>query len=119
MIKKITVKAILHILTNALAIYAAVRFIDGISMEINMPNLLLSGALLGVVNVLIKPVLVLFSLPFIILTFGLFTLIINISLLFFVSFLLPSFAIEGFWAAFWGVVIISLVNYLLSYFIEE
>jgi putative membrane protein len=117
--KKLLVKASLHILINALAIFAAVHFIEGIKMEINLANLLTAGFLLGLVNVLIKPVLVLFSLPFIILTFGFFTVIINISLLFLVSFLLPSFAIEGFWAAFWGVIIISLVNYLLSYFIED
>ncbi|MFO7807436.1 MAG: phage holin family protein [Candidatus Moraniibacteriota bacterium] len=117
--KKLLVKASLHVLINALAIYAAVRFIEGVEMEITLSNLLLGGFLLGVVNVLIRPVLVLFSLPFIILTFGLFTVIINISLLFLVSFILPSFIIEGFWPAFWGVIVISLVNYLLSYFIED
>ncbi|MDZ7612052.1 MAG: phage holin family protein [Candidatus Moranbacteria bacterium] len=117
--KKLPAKAFFHVLINALAIYAAVRFIDGITMEITLTNLLLAGALLGLVNVLLRPILVLFSLPFIILTFGLFTVIINISLLFLVSFLFPSFAIEGFWAALWGVIVISLVNYLLSYLIEN
>jgi putative membrane protein len=105
-----------RIIINAIAIYAAVQLVNGIELEINFMNLVIAGLLLGIINTFIKPVVTLLSLPFVLLTFGLFTIIINVALLFFMSFLIPSFQISSFWAGFLGVIIISLVNYILSKF---
>ncbi len=105
-----------RIIINAIAIYTAVQLVSGISLEINFINLVLVGLLLGIINTFIKPILTLLSLPFVLLTFGLFTIIINIALLFLMSYLIPSFEVDSFGAGLLGVIIISLVNYILSKF---
>lgn len=109
-------KILSGVIINAIAIYAAVQIVDGISLKITFLNLILAGLLLGIINTFIKPVLTLLSLPFVLLTFGLFTIIINVALLFLMAYLIPSFEIAGFWAGLFGVIIISLVNYILSTF---
>lgn len=112
-------KIIILVLSNALALFVATKIISGIQIEPSLMNYLVAGALLGIVNTFIRPVIKFFSFPFIILTLGIFTIVINIVLLFFVSFLLPTFSIEGIGAAFWGVFIISIVNYLISIFTDN
>ncbi|MDD3607615.1 MAG: phage holin family protein [Candidatus Moranbacteria bacterium] len=107
------------ILTNAVAIFVAVKLVDGINLQLTFSNLLKAGLVLGLINASIKPIVKLFSLPFIILTFGLFTLVINTVLLLFASYLLPSFSIDGFWPALLGVIVISAVNYLISLFVKD
>lgn len=109
-------KILSGVIINAIAIYAAVQLVDGISLKITFVNLVLAGLLLGIINTFIKPVLTLLSLPFVLLTFGLFTIIINVALLFLMAYLIPSFEIAGFWDGLFGVIIISLVNYILSTF---
>jgi putative membrane protein len=75
--------------------------------------------LLALLNALVRPVLYLLSLPFIILTLGLFMVVINALLLQLVSFLVKGFVVEGFWPAFWGAVLISVVSSILNLFISE
>lgn len=116
---KILGKLIILVISNALAVFVATRFVSGITIEPTLLHFIEAGAVLGLVNTFIKPIIKFFSFPFIILTLGLFTIVINIILLFFVSFILPSFAIETISAAFWGVVLISLVNYLISIIIDN
>ncbi|MCK5080938.1 MAG: phage holin family protein [Candidatus Moranbacteria bacterium] len=105
-----------RIIINAIAVYAAVQLVEGIDLEINFYNLVIAGLLLGIINTFIKPVLTVLSFPFVLLTFGLFTIIINVGLLFLMARLIPSFEIASFWSGLLGVFIISLVNYLLSKF---
>ena len=106
-------RIILHIVANALAIIIANRFVPGFAFFGDSMDLLIASAVLGIVNSLIKPVLKFLAFPIIILTLGLFSVIINIALLYFVSYLLPSIQIDGFWAALWTVLIISLTNGLI------
>lgn len=75
--------------------------------------------LLALLNALVRPVLYLLSLPFIILTLGLFMVVINALLIQLVSFLVKGFVVEGFWPAFWGAVLISAVSSILNLFISE
>ncbi len=108
------IKIFSRIIINAIAVYAAVQLVTGIELTINFYNLVLAGALLGVINTLVKPVITLLALPFVLLTFGLFTVIINVGLLFLMAHFIPSFEIANFWSGLMGILIISLVNYLLS-----
>ncbi|MDA3815368.1 MAG: phage holin family protein [Patescibacteria group bacterium] len=112
-------KIAILIFSNSLAIFVAAKIVDGIEIETSWKNYLIAGALLGIVNTFIRPVIKLLSLPFIIITLGFFTIVINVALLFIVSFIIPTFNIEGIFAAFWGVLIISIVNYLISIFIDN
>jgi putative membrane protein len=71
--------------------------------------------LLGILNAVLRPLLLLIALPLLILSLGLFYFFINALLLWFVGSLLrPHFYVEGFWAAFWGALVISLVSTLLN-----
>lgn len=116
---KFLTKIIISILSNALAIFLAAKFIDGINVDMTLSNLVVAGALLGFVNTFVRPLIKLLSFPIILLTLGIFVVIINIAMLFLVSYLLPGFSIESVWAAFWGVVIVSLVNYVIASIIND
>jgi putative membrane protein len=80
---------------------------------------LLAAAVLGVLNVLLRPVLILLTLPINILTLGLFTFLINAFLLKMTSGVIPGFDVTGFWSAVLGALVISLVNWLLGRFISD
>lgn len=114
-LKKVT----FHIVSNALAIYAAAWLVSGISFEVSFLNLLKAGVLLGLVNAIVKPIVKLFSLPLIFLTLGTFVVIINVGLLYFVASAFDFFTINSFWAALWGVLIISIVNYIIAVFSDK
>jgi len=100
-------------LTNTVAVMVAANLIKGI--ECKTPSgLLVASLLLGILNALLRPLLVLLSLPLVIFTLGLFTLVINALLLYFVGSLVKSFVVADFWAAFWGALIISFVSLILN-----
>lgn len=79
-------------------------------------DLAVATLILGLLNSFLRPLLMLLSLPLLIFTLGLFTLVINALLLLLVSALLgrEHFSVDGFWTAFWGAVIISIVSLLLN-----
>lgn len=78
-----------------------------------------AAAVLGILNTLFRPILLLITLPINIVTFGLFTFVINALLLKMASGVVSGFHVYGFWSAVFGSLIISLVNYLLHSFINE
>ena len=101
---------------NTLAVLVAVYMVPGIRFKeesLWMP--FVTSLVLGILNAFIRPILMLFSLPLLIFTLGLFRLVINALLLYFVSFLLGRFfEVKDFWAAFWGALVISIVSLLLN-----
>jgi putative membrane protein len=100
-------------LINSVAVMVAANLIKGIEYQ-TLSGLLVASLLLGIFNALLRPLLVLLSLPLVIFTLGLFTLVINALLLYFVGSLLKSFVVADFWAAFWGSLIISFVSLILN-----
>jgi putative membrane protein len=116
-------KLLLRLLINAAALWVAVRFVSGISFDGN-PVLLLGVALVfGVINTIVKPIVTLFSLPAVLLTLGLFLLVINALMLWFtgwLSFRLGlGFHVDGFGSAFLGAIVVSLVAWVLSLFLSD
>ena len=78
-------------------------------------DLAIASLILGILNAVLKPLLMRFALPLLLLTLGLFTLVINALLLYVVGLLLrPHFSVESFSAAFWGALIISVVSLILN-----
>ena len=81
------------------------------------------GAILGVVNATIKPIVQLLSLPLTILTLGLFALVVNGLLFWLVSAISSGlgapFHVDGFWAGFWGAIVVSIVSWLLSVLVPD
>src|SRR6266850_1386110 len=100
-------------LVNTVAVMVAANVIRGIGFD-TLSGLLVASLLLGIFNALLRPLLVLLSLPLVIFTLGLFTLVINALLLYFVGQLVKSFHVTDFWAAFWGSLIISFVSLILN-----
>lgn len=96
-----------------LSIFLAAYWIDGIQVG-GFHIALFAAAVLGVLNALLRPVLILLTLPLNVLTLGLFTFVINAFLLKVTSAIIPGFDIRGFWPAILGALVISLVNGLLS-----
>jgi putative membrane protein len=107
---------ILRALIAALGLWAATEILDGFT--INSPwTLVGAGLLLGVVNAIVRPFALLLSLPALLLTLGLFLLIVNAAMLGLVALMLPGFKIAGFWTAVGGALIVSIVSWIGSWFI--
>ncbi len=99
-----------------LSVWVAAVLIPGIDYGDSWKALLIAALVLGILNTLIKPVLLLLSLPFIVVTLGLFLLVINALLLMLTAALVPDFNVDGFWSALFGSIIISLVSLFLGGF---
>jgi len=80
---------------------------------------LVAAFLLGIVNVIIRPILVILTFPLTLLTFGLFLLVINALMLWLVSALVRGFYVNGFWGALFGSILISIVSWILSRFLPS
>lgn len=104
---------ILSILVNAAALFVAAQLLSGITVA-DTGTLLLAALVFGVVNTFVKPLVTLLSLPITILTLGLFYLVVNAALLGLTAAITPGFTIAGFWSAFFGAIIVSLVGMFLS-----
>lgn len=101
-------------LISIVAVLVAEHVVSGIRYD-KFIDLAIATLVLGFLNNFIKPLLLLISLPALIFTFGLFTLIINAILLLFVSYLVKGFHVDGFGAAFWGALVISIVTIILNF----
>lgn len=100
------------------AIVAASYLIDGIRIS-GFFSAFCAAAVLGILNALFRPILFILTLPINIMTFGLFTFVINALLLKMASGVIPGFDVHGFWSAVFAALIISGVNWILSSFINE
>jgi putative membrane protein len=100
-------------LVDTVAVMVAANVVKGINYD-SMTSLLVASLLLGVFNAILRPLLLLLSLPLVIFTLGLFTLVINALLLYFVGELVKSFHVADFGAAFLGALVISLVSIILN-----
>lgn len=100
-------------LVLTLAVFLAATVVPGITYS-SWTDLLIAGLVLGILNTFLKPLLTLLSLPFIILTLGLFLVIVNALTLSLTGWLVGGFDVNGFWAAIFGSLIISLVNLFLG-----
>jgi putative membrane protein len=114
---------LLRWIINAIALAVAATFVSGIHVDGGWLVLALVALIFGLVNALIRPVVALLTCPLIILTLGLFTLVINAAMLLFASWIAGllgiGFAVDGFWPAFWGGLVISIVSFVLSMIVHE
>ncbi|HLE40125.1 MAG TPA: phage holin family protein [Nitrospirota bacterium] len=101
---------------NLVALVAAGILINGIKIQSITAGLLAAG-ILGIVNAVIRPVVLLLTLPINILTLGLFTLVINAAMLKLVAGLVPGFAIETLGAALFGALLVSIISWILNLFV--
>lgn len=100
-------------LINALSIFIVAHIVKGIEVS-NTAVVLVIALVLGIINAFLRPLVVLITLPINILTLGVFTLFINGALFLLVSKIVKGFVITGFWPAFWGYILFSIISFLLS-----
>jgi putative membrane protein len=105
-------------LINTLALFLVVSYLPGIHFEGGPAALLVEAAIFGVVNALLRPLLTILTCPLVLVTLGLFTLVINALLLLATASVSTKlgipFHIDGFWPAFWGGLVIGVVSVFLS-----
>ena len=109
---------ILRVLINAGAIWLAARLIPGITVD-SAVTVLLAGLVLGLINALVRPVLVVLTLPITLVTLGLFLLVLNAACLALTAWLVPGFSVSDFIAAFLGSLLISVVSWILTAFVSD
>ena len=110
---------VLRWVVNFLGLWTAASLVSGITYDGRVRVLILAALIFSIVNALIRPLVVILALPAIVLTLGLFTLVVNTFMLYLVTFFYPRFHILSIWAGLAAVVIIWLVNYLINDLIEN
>ncbi len=111
-------RILLKILLNAAAILVAAYFMDGIVVR-GVGAALIAGLVLGVVNAIVRPVLLILTFPITLLTLGLFIFIINAICLALTAALVPGFEVAGFWSALGGALVISIVSWSLNVLVKD
>ncbi|AVH21994.1 phage holin family protein [Nocardia cyriacigeorgica] len=122
---------VLRLVINAFAIWLAATWIDKIDIispedqgnGAKIVTLLAVAAVFTAVNALVKPIVQLLSLPLVIVTLGLFLLVVNALMLWLTAWITEftdyGLRIDGFWAAFWGAIIVTVVNWLLGVLVPD
>jgi putative membrane protein len=104
---------LLRWIVSALVIMVAAYLLPGVHMASFWTALVLA-LVLGILNVLVKPLLVVLTLPITLITFGLFLLVINALLVLLASHIVPGFRVDGFWWALFFSILISIINMVVS-----
>ena len=102
-----------RILLNAIALGVGAWFVPGLTLS-GPVTALVAGLIFGIVNALVKPVLVILTLPLTLVTLGLFLFVVNALCLALTAAVVPGFDVSGFWAAFGGALVVSLVSWILN-----
>jgi len=119
-------KLIIRLLINAVALYAAVAVLNNQGIQVQNGSwwsILFLAVIFGLVNALLRPLLLTLSCPLIILTLGLGTILINTALFYLTGVIGTlfgvGFSVDGFWPALWGAIIVSVVSFILSIFLKD
>jgi putative membrane protein len=114
------IRALVQIALNGVAVLVAAYLVPGITYTGSLPALLLVGLVIGLINLIVRPIVTLLSLPLIVLTLGLFYLLINGMMLYLAAWLLPHhLQVSGCGAAILGGLVVALVNWLVRAFTAE
>ena len=99
---------------NVVALFVAAWILSGISYGNQWWTLFIAAAVFTLINAWVKPILTVLSIPFIVVTLGLFYFLINVFMLYLTDWLVPDFEIRSFWWGVLGAIIVSFVNWLMS-----
>jgi putative membrane protein len=107
------IQFLIRLIVNAVALLVVAYYLPGVSVT-GLTGALIAALVLGIVNAILRPILVLLTLPIQLLTLGLFTLVINGVLFYWVGHMGIGLVVNGFWPAFWGAIVLGIVSWLLS-----
>ena len=117
------VRLILRLAINAIALYVTTLLNIGVSFNGQWWEMAIVAFIFGLVNAFLRPILSFFTCPLILLTLGLFTLVINALMLYLTGgisdYFNLGFHVNGFWAAFFGAVVVSVVSFVLNIFVRK
>lgn len=99
-------------------LWVAAALVSGISFS-STGSLLIAALVLGILNAVVRPILVVLTLPFTVVTLGLFLFVINAAMLQLASAIVDGFQVDGFWSAVFGAIVLSLVSLVLNLFISD
>ena len=109
---------LLRIVVNAAAIALAAAVIPGIAVS-GAAAALIAGLVFGLVNAIVRPILIVLTLPITLLTLGLFIFVLNAICFWLTSMLVPGFEVRGFWPAFLGALLVSVVSWIVNAVVRE
>jgi putative membrane protein len=109
---------LIRVFANALAILAAAYILPGIEVSGGLA-VLAAGLVLAIINAVVRPVLIFLTLPFTLVTLGLFLFVLNAFCLWLTSWLVKGFEVHGFWPAVFGAMLVSVVSWLLNAFLND
>jgi len=109
---------LLRVLVNAFAIYLIAHIVPGIEVD-SILTALGAGLVLGLVNAIVRPILVVLTLPVTLVTLGLFLFVLNGLCLWLTSQVVRGFEVHGFWAAVFGALIVGVVSWILNAFVSD
>lgn len=109
---------LLRVLIVAAGLWLASAIVPGVEIGDGW-TLLWAALLLGIVNAIVRPIVIIMTLPLTILTLGLFLLIVNAGMLSLVAWMLDGMAVAGFWSAFFGAIVVSITGWLVTWFIGD
>jgi len=112
-------KLLVRWVCNVIALFVAAWILSGISYGDQWWTLFIAAAVFTLVNAWVKPILAVLSIPFIIVTLGLFYFLINVLMLYLTDWIVPDFEIKTFWWAVLAAIIVSIVNGLLNMFLPD
>jgi putative membrane protein len=109
---------VMRIVVTAIALWAATRLVSGITFHGDWLSLAGVALVFGLLNSFVRPILTFLAFPLLIVTLGLFTFVLNAVMLLLTSALASKLGIDfhvaGFWPAFWGAIVVSIVSFLIS-----
>jgi putative membrane protein len=105
---------LIRLIVNAIALIAVAYIVPGIHVS-GLGGALIAALILGIVNAILRPILIVLSLPLELVTLGLFTLVINALLFWLVGALHVGLTVDGFWPAFFGAIVMAIVSWILSF----
>jgi putative membrane protein len=109
---------IIRIVVYTLALLLAAHVVPGIRLD-GLTSALVAGLLLGLINAIVRPILVVLTFPITLLTLGFFLLVLNAFCLWLVSVFVSGFHVAGFWPAFWAALLVSVVSWILTALISD
>ena len=109
---------LIRILVNGGAILLAASVVPGVGVR-SVTSALIAGLVLALINAIIRPVLVFLTFPITLVTLGLFIFVLNAFCFWLASMFVPGLTVRGFWAAFLGALIVSVVSWILNAFLSD
>ncbi len=109
---------IIRIIVYTLALVVGGHIVPGLRVE-SLVSAPAAGLVLGLINAFVRPILVVLTFPITLLTLGLFLLVLNGFCLWLVTVFVSGFRVAGFWAAFWGALLVSVVSWILTALISD